>query len=106
MYEITSKQTLSPSVKMISIDAPYVVRHAGAGQFVIIRVNDQGERIPMTIHDSDPNTGRITIIYQIVGASTTELDQLNVGDHLEDVCGPLGTKTEIKGVKSALIVGG
>jgi ferredoxin/flavodoxin---NADP+ reductase len=106
MYEIMSKTSLSLSVKRISIHAPFVVRHAKAGQFVIIRVNEQGERIPMTIHESNPVTGQITIIYQIVGASTTELDQLSVGDHLQDVCGPLGRKTEIEGVSRALIVGG
>jgi ferredoxin/flavodoxin---NADP+ reductase len=106
MYEITRKETLSPLVRQYTIRAPYVTRHAEPGQFVIIRVSEDGERVPMTIHAADKTEGTVTIIVQTVGATTIELDHLKAGDHLADVVGPLGKPTDISGVSRALVVGG
>jgi len=106
MYEIIRKETLSPLVRQYVIRAPYVVRHAEPGQFVIIRVSKDGERVPMTIHATDKTEGTVTIIVQTVGATTIELDTLDAGDHLADVVGPLGKATDVSGVRRALVVGG
>lgn len=106
MYVLTRKQVLSDRIIQLSIKAPFVVRHAKPGQFVIIRVNEEGERIPMTINGIDQEHHEITIIFQVVGATTTELAQLNVGDALSDVVGPLGKETVIAGIRRALVVGG
>ena len=88
------------------IDAPHVVKHAKVGQFVMIRVDQEGERIPLTIANKDIEHGLLTIIFQVVGRSTYQLNQLNEGSYIEDVAGPLGKASELEGLNRVLLVGG
>lgn len=97
---------MNPTVSKMVIEAPLVARKAQAGQFIILRVDDRGERIPLTIADYDREAGTVTIIYQIVGATTMRLDQLQEGDQLADFVGPLGRPTEVEGKKRVAVVGG
>lgn len=106
MFRIVHKRTLNPSVTLMEIDAPLIARKARAGQFVILRVNETGERIPLTIADHDADRGTVTIIFQKVGGTTRLLDTLNEGDALLDLVGPLGKATEIDGIRRAAVVGG
>ena len=106
MFEIVKKDSLNPTVSRMVINAPYVAKKGQPGQFIILRVNENGERIPLTIADADPKTGYVTIIYQIVGATTFELDQLKEGDCLQDFVGPLGKPSELEGLKKVAVVGG
>ena len=106
MYKIIDKQILNEVVRKIVIDTPLIARKAEPGQFVILRALDDSERIPLTISDYDRENGCITLIYQVVGASTIELDRLNQGDYLNDVVGPLGTPTDLSKVNKAVVVGG
>ncbi len=106
MYRIIDKQKLAPTIRRIVVEAPYVTRHAKAGQFIMLRVEDEGERIPMTIADFDRKKGSVTVIYQVVGATTKKLDQLEAGDELRDFVGPLGRHSKIEGLKRALVIGG
>lgn len=106
MYEIVRKEELNPTVTLMEINAPLVAHKAQPGQFIILRVDENGERIPLTIADSNIETGTVTIIFQIVGATTFELNKLNVGDSLHDFSGPLGNATETDGVKKVCVVGG
>lgn len=104
MYEILNKKVLNPTVSMIEIKAPLVCKNAQPGQFIILRVDEKGERIPLTIFDCGVDS--IKVIYQIVGYSTMNLDKLNIGDSLHDVVGPLGTATDLSNLDSAIVVGG
>lgn len=104
MYLITDKKSLNSSVSMIEVKAPLVSKNALPGQFVILRVDENGERIPLTIFDYHGDY--IKLIYQIVGYSTYQLDQLNVGDSLHDVVGPLGSPTDLSNLNKAIVVGG
>ena len=106
MYEIINKQSLNPTVTLMEIMAPLVAAKAEPGQFIILRVDENGERIPLTIADYDREKGTITIIFQIVGATTEKLNHLEVGDHLQDFAGPLGKPTETEGLKKVAVVGG
>ncbi|MBR3227740.1 MAG: sulfide/dihydroorotate dehydrogenase-like FAD/NAD-binding protein [Erysipelotrichaceae bacterium] len=106
MYRIKEKERLNPTVTRMVIEAPLVAAKARAGQFIILRVNEKGERIPLTIAGYDREKGTVTIIFQIVGATTFELDKKEAGDHLEDFVGPLGKPTEIEGLKEVCVVGG
>ena len=106
MYRIVSRKQLNPTVVMMDIEAPFVARKAEAGQFVILRVDSEGERIPLTIAGYDREKGTVKIIFQVVGATTAALSRLNEGDFLEDFAGPLGVPTHTDGVKKVLIVGG
>ena len=106
MYEILSKEALNPTVVRIAVSAPRIARKAEPGQFVILRAKEQSERIPLTVADYDREAGSVTVIYQIVGAGTMELNTLNAGDCLHDLVGPLGTPTRTEGLKKACIVGG
>jgi ferredoxin/flavodoxin---NADP+ reductase len=106
MYRIINKQKLAPTIRRIDVEAPYVTRHAKAGQFIMLRVDEEGERIPMTIADFDRKKGIVTVIYQVVGATTKKLDQLEAGDELHDFVGPLGRPSKIEGLKRALVIGG
>ncbi len=90
----------------MEIDAPFIARKAEPGQFIILRVDEDGERIPLTVAGYDRDAGWVRIIYQIVGATTKKLDALNVGDHLADFVGPLGVPTHTEGLKKVCIVGG
>ncbi|MBO4535258.1 MAG: sulfide/dihydroorotate dehydrogenase-like FAD/NAD-binding protein [Clostridia bacterium] len=105
-YRIVTKQILNPTVIRIAVEAPLVARKAQAGQFVILRVGEHGERIPLTVAGTDSKTGTVEVIYQVVGATTAALSQLEVGDHIADFVGPLGCPTELEGVENALVVGG
>lgn len=106
MYRILEKKVLNPTVIQITVDAPHVARRAKAGQFIILRVDEDGERVPFTIAGSDPEKGTVTIIYQVVGASTRKLMELEEGDSLQDFAGPLGTPSEIEGDNVVIIGGG
>lgn len=106
MYKILEKKVLNPTVIQITVDAPHVARRAKAGQFIILRVDEEGERVPFTIADTDPEKGTATIIYQVVGASTRKLMELEEGDSLADFAGPLGQPSEIEGENVVVIGGG
>lgn len=106
MYKIVKKEVLNPTVTRMVIDAPFVAKRAKAGQFIILRVRPQGERIPLTIADSDPQKGTVTIIFQTVGETTMLLNALDEGDSLEDFVGPLGKPSVIDGTKKVCIIGG
>lgn len=105
-YKILSKRELCTNQFEIVIDAPYVVRNAKAGQFIILRVEENGERIPLTIADFNRENGSITIIFQIVGSTTEKLNSLEAGDSLCDFVGPLGTPSKIDGLKKVAVIGG
>lgn len=107
MYKILRKEKLNDQVVRIDIDAPFIAKKAEPGQFVIVRSDELGERVPFTIADYDREKGTVTVIYQIIGASTMRLDQLNEGDDILDVAGPLGVATEyVEGAKRVAVVGG
>ena len=106
MYQILKKQTLNANTKLMVIDAPHVARKAEPGQFIILRVSEEGERIPLTIADFDREKGSITIIFQEVGATTMALGEMNEGDCLHDFVGPLGKASELEGMKKVAVVGG
>ena len=106
MYEIINKQSLNPTVTLMEIMAPLVAAKAEPGQFIILRVDENGERIPLTIADYDREKGTVTIIFQIVGATTEKLNHLEAGDSLQDFAGPLGKPTETEGLKKVAVVGG
>lgn len=106
MYRILKKERLNPTVTKMVIEAPAVAKKARAGQFIILRAHDRGERIPLTIADYDREGGSVTIIYQIVGATTMQLDRLEESDSLADFVGPLGNPTKMEGLKRVAVVGG
>jgi len=106
MYKILEKTMLTPYVTKMVISAPYITKHAEVGQFVMIRVEDEGERIPLTLASFDRMKETITIIFQVVGRTTYLLNQLNVGDYLLDCAGPLGKPSHLEGLKKVLLVGG
>ena len=106
MYKILEKKVLNPTVVQITVDAPHAARHAKAGQFIILRADQDGERVPFTIAAADPEKGTVTIIYQVVGASTRKLMALEEGDELADFAGPLGRPSEIEGENVVIIGGG
>ena len=106
MYQILEKRRLSSNVVLLVIDAPYVAKKAEPGQFIILRVDADGERIPLTISAYDGKKGTITIVVQEVGATTMKLGQMNQGDCLHDFVGPLGKASEFDGIKKAAVVGG
>ena len=94
MYKITSKRLLTENIYLMDIEAPRVARSAQPGQFIIIKNNDKGERIPLTIEDYDRENGTVTIVFQTVGYATKELAKYEVGDYVEDFVGPLGQPSE------------
>ncbi len=106
MYKIIKKKALNPTVTLMEVDAPFVARKAEPGQFIILRVDADGERIPLTIADFDREKGTITIIFQIVGATTEKLNHLNEGDSIHDFVGPLGVASHTEGLKKVAVVGG
>lgn len=106
MFEILEKKNLNPFVTLMKINAPRVAKKAEPGQFIILRTDSEGERIPLTIADYDRSEGSVTIIFQIVGATTEKLNRLNKGDCLHDFVGPLGKATETEGLKKVAVVGG
>ena len=106
MFRIVRKEALKPTVVLFEIEAPMIARKAQPGQFIILRVDENGERVPLTIHDYDREKGTVSIIVQIVGATTEKLNHLNEGDCLQDFVGPLGKATETAGKKKVCVVGG
>lgn len=106
MYRILKKQVLNPTVTRMEIEAPLVARKAEPGQFIILRVDEKGERIPLTVADFDRERGTVTIIFQIVGATTEKLNHLEEGDSLQDFVGPLGRPSETEGLKKVAVIGG
>ena len=106
MFEILEKKALNPTVVRMTVSAPLVARKAEPGQFIILRAGENSERIPLTVADFDREAGSVTIIFQIVGAGTMELNTLNEGDCLHDFVGPLGVATHTDGLKKVCIVGG
>ncbi len=106
MYRIVDKKALNPTVTMMEIEAPFVARKAEAGQFIILRVDENGERIPLTVAGFDREKGTVRIIFQIVGATTERLNHKNVGEFIQDFAGPLGVATKTESLKRVLIVGG
>ena len=106
MYEILEKERLNPVVRKMVVLAPLIARKAEPGQFIILRAKANSERIPLTIADFDRETGSVTIIYQIVGAGTMELDTLQKGEAIQDFVGPLGTPSHTDGLRKVCVVGG
>lgn len=106
MYKIVKKKELNPTVTLMEIEAPFVAKKAEPGQFIILRVDEDGERIPLTIADFDREKGTVTIIFQIVGATTEKLNHKNEGEFIQDFVGPLGVATHTEGLKKVAVVGG
>ena len=106
MYRIIEKEYLNSTVVKMVIDAPMVAKKAEPGQFIILRTDENGERIPLTVADYDREKGTVTIILQVVGATTEKLSHMNEGDHLHDLVGPLGKATHTDGLKKVAVVGG
>ncbi len=106
MFRILKKQPLNPTVTLMKIEAPAVAKKANPGQFIILRTDAEGERIPLTIADYDTSEGSVTIIFQVVGATTEKLNHMNEGDFLQDFVGPLGKATNTAGKKKVAVVGG
>ena len=106
MYKIVRKKVLNPTVTQMEIEAPLVSKKAEPGQFIILRVDEDGERIPLTIAGSNKEEGTVKIIFQVVGSTTEKLNRKNEGEYIEDFVGPLGEKTHTDGIKKVCIVGG
>ena len=106
MYRILSRKELNPSVTQLEIEAPLVARKARPGQFIILRVDEEGERIPLTVAGTDTARGAVKIIFQVVGATTERLNHKREGESIQDFAGPLGTPTRTDGIRKVCIVGG
>ena len=106
MYKIVKKQPLNPTVTRMEIEAPLIAKKAKPGQFIILRVDENGERIPLTVAGYNCEKGTVTIIFQIVGATTEKLNHLNEGECLHDFVGPLGVPTHVDGLKKVCVIGG
>jgi len=106
MYKIIKKESLNPTVSKMIIEAPLIAKKAEPGQFIILRTNEDSERIPLTINNYDREKGTVTIIYQIVGGSTMELDRKKEGEYISDFVGPLGVASHLEGLKKVAVVGG
>lgn len=106
MYKIVKKQQLNDTVVRLDVEAPFIAAKAKAGQFIIFRIDEQGERVPLTIADTNPDKGTVTIIFQIVGQSTMLLSQMEEGDYILDFVGPLGAATEFGDAKKVCVIGG
>jgi len=106
MFRIVKKEILNPAVKLLEVEAPYIARKAEPGQFIILRINEEGERIPLTIADYDRDRGTVTIIFQEVGKTTRVLGTLEQGDYILDFAGPLGVASHLEGYKKAAVIGG
>ncbi len=104
--KILEKKILNPTVTLMRVDAPLVARKAEPGQFIILRVDEEGERIPLTVADYDRENGSVTIIFQVVGATTEKLNHLNEGEFIHDFVGPLGRATHTEGLHKVAVVGG
>ena len=105
-YKVLKKEFLNPQIFLMEIDAPLVAKKAEPGQFIILRIDEYGERVPFTVADFDREKGSITIIVQVVGKTTRDLSSLEAGDSLLDFAGPLGMPTELEGLKKVAVIGG
>ncbi len=106
MYKIVRKECLNPTVTLMEVEAPLIAKKAEPGQFIILRVDEDGERIPLTVADFDRERGTVTIIFQIVGATTMKLNHLEEGDSIHDFVGPLGVASHTEGLKKVAVIGG
>ena len=106
MYRIAAKRKLNPTVTQMEIEAPLVAGKAKAGQFIILRVDENGERIPLTVAGTDPEKGTVKIIFQIIGSTTSKLANKEQGEYIQDFAGPLGTAAKTDGIKRVCIIGG
>ncbi|MDO5140888.1 MAG: sulfide/dihydroorotate dehydrogenase-like FAD/NAD-binding protein, partial [Eubacteriales bacterium] len=106
MYKIVSRKALRPTLTMIEVEAPLVAKKAKPGQFIILRVDEEGERIPLTVSGCDLEKGTVRVIFQVVGATTVKLNHVMEGEYIQDFVGPLGNATETEGIKKVCIVGG
>ncbi len=106
MYKILRRKELNPTVTLLDIEAPLIAKKAEPGQFIILRVDDEGERIPLTIADFDREAGWVRIIFQIVGGTTEKLNHIMEGEYIHDFVGPLGVPTHVEGLKKVAVVGG
>ena len=106
MFQIVEKRELNPNVTLMVFDAPYIAKKAKAGQFVIFRVDEEGERIPLTVAGTNPEEGTVKIIFQIVGATTEKLNHKQQGESIPDFVGPLGKPTETEGLQRVAVIGG
>lgn len=106
MFKIVRKEVLNPNVTLMEIEAPFVARKVKAGQFIILRIDEYGERLPLTVAGYDREKGTVTIIFQLVGLTTKALATLNEGDYIKDFVGPLGKPTDVEGKKRVAVVGG
>lgn len=106
MYKILKKETVAPQVDAMIVEAPYIARHHQAGNFVVLRIDERGERIPLTIADSDSEKGTITLLFQKIGKTTEALGKMKAGKSIRDVAGPLGHATPIKDYGHCVLVGG
>lgn len=106
MYKIVKKRELNPTVTLMEIDAPKIAKKAEPGQFIILRTDEDGERIPLTVADFDREAGTVTIIFQIVGATTERLNQKKEGEYISDFAGPLGTPSHTEGLSKVAVIGG
>lgn len=106
MYRITEKRALSSAIELMKVEAPDVAKRVKAGQFIILRVDEKGERIPLTVADADPATGEVTIMFQVAGATTRMLSMKKAGEFLCDFVGPLGVPTHYGDAKKVCVVGG
>ena len=106
MYRIVRRRELNPTVTQIEVEAPLVARKAKPGQFIILRVDEDGERIPLTVAGTDPEEGTVKVIFQVVGATTEALNHRLEGDFIQDFAGPLGVPTHTEGLKNVCVIGG
>lgn len=106
VYRILEKEEIAPSVHRMVIDAPDVAKAAKAGQFIILRIDERGERVPLTIADFERETGKVAVIFQEMGKTTKQLAKLSAGDSLEDFVGPLGTPADVRKLGTVILVGG
>ena len=106
MFKIVKKRRLNDEVDMITVEAPFIAKKAKPGQFIILRVDEEGERMPLTIESYDREKGTVTVVYQIVGKTTQLLSEMNEGDELLDFVGPLGVPSHLEGYKNACVIGG
>ena len=105
-YKVIKKEVLNPQIFLLEVEAPLIARKAQPGQFIILRIDEYGERVPFTISDYDREKGTVTIIVQIVGKTTQDLSQVEAGDYILDFAGPLGMPTPLDGIKKAAVIGG
>ena len=105
-YKVVKKEVLNPQIFLLEVEAPLIARKAEPGQFIILRIDEYGERVPFTISDYDREKGTVTIIVQIVGKTTQDLSKVEAGDYILDFAGPLGMPTPLEGIKKAAVIGG